>query len=933
MKNWGQLIVDEDGMHMILRTKPIGAMKRSFFLFLVLVFSLAWARGEDSVQKIDHGILVVSDSVVVKIQPWSARTVRVEAAPGTTVPAKTSMAVFGVPNPVGWKVAEDATTVQLTGKYLHVVVNKQNGLVSFFDADGKLLLGQKSWLFKPARNATRDGLEIGATFVRQPDEHLFGGGVIGDDLRQPQTDIPLENDYLQMHIPILYSSLGYGIFWDNASRGKLSTTPDSVTWQATAGDLADFYVMAGPQADDMVAEYRRLTGVAPMFPKWAYGFWFSRNAFHSQQEILDSAKKFREEQIPIDLLVQDYFYWKPDNSQDGAAGWGSHRFDPTRYPNPKGMIDTLHDQDHIHFMAVIWPKLNPDTANYRELDKAGGLFPSHGYDWVSPRMRFYDPFDPVARKIYGRQVMDSLLPLGQDAFWMDGAEPEMDLDKFASFDSPAGPVSRIMDAFPLMHTTAIYQAQRAVTSDKRVVLLPRSAWAGEQRNAACAWTSDIQQSWHDFTWQIEGLQNYSICGLPYITTDVGGYNPTPESDRELFVRWVEWGTFCPIFRVHGVDRPFPWDYGNEGETIIKKFDLLRYRLLPYIYSQAAQVTFDSGTIMRPLVMDFRNDPRAVTQWDEFMFGPSILVCPVYQCSRDSVGMVDDFADQDGKTGGVTAIYIKPDGQQVTARKDLRDGLQFTQGATGDQRGQSSIRFEGTFTPKTDGPLAFQVDEPHAGGYPVTGNLNGQPIQSNPLNGDWQFPLFPFQAQAGVPVHFSLETKMWDPAFQVVRESPMQRNVYLPGKGDWYDFWTGERRVSGQTSKVATPLDMIPLYVRAGTILPMGPVIQYASEKAADPIELRVYRGADGFFKLYEDEGDDYNYEKGVYSEIPITWNESRQILTIGKRKGSFPGMLTKRTFDVIWVGEGHGVGEQVTEKIDAEVSYHGRTVTIKAPRR
>jgi alpha-D-xyloside xylohydrolase len=224
-----------------------------------------------------------------------------------------------------------------------------------------------------------------------------------------------------------------------------------------------------------------------------------------------------------------------------------------------------------------------------------------------------------------------------------------------------------------------------------------------------------------------------------------------------------------------------------------------------------------------------------------------------------------------------------------------------------------------------------VDEPHAGGYPVTGNLNGQPIQSNPLNGDWQFPLFPFQAQAGVPVHFSLETKMWDPAFQVVRESPMQRNVYLPGKGDWYDFWTGERRVSGQTSKVATPLDMIPLYVRAGTILPMGPVIQYASEKAADPIELRVYRGADGFFKLYEDEGDDYNYEKGVYSEIPITWNESRQILTIGKRKGSFPGMLTKRTFDVIWVGEGHGVGEQVTEKIDAEVSYHGRTVTIKAP--
>ena len=907
-------------------------MKKLFLLLVALIFSLACAKGANSVQKIDHGILVTSDSVVVKIQPWSSRTVRVEAAPGTVIPEKKSMAVIAVPNPAGWDVTEGPTTVQLKGKYLRVVVNKQNGLVSFFDASGKLLLEQKAWLFKPARNAARDGLELGAAFGRQTDEHFFGGGVIGDNLRQPRTDILLQNDYLQMHIPILYSSEGYGVFWDNPSRGKLSTTPDSVTWQATAGDLADFYVMAG-EADTVVAEYRRLTGAAPMFPKWAYGFWFSRDAFHSQQEILTAAKKFREEQIPVDLLVQDYYYWHPDSSHDGAAGWGSHQFDPTRYPDPKGMIDTLHNRDHIHFMAVIWAKFNPDTTNYQELDKAGGLFPV-SHDWASPRLRYYDPFDPEARKIYGRQVMDNLLPLGQDAFWMDGAEPEMDMDKFASFDSPAGPVSRLMDAFPLMHTTAIYQAQRAVTSDKRVVLLPRSSWAGEQRNAACAWTSDIQQNWHDFTWQIEGLQNYSICGLPYITTDVGGYRPTQESDRELFVRWFEWGTFCPIFRVHGIGRPFPWEYGDEGETILKKFDSLRYRLLPYIYNQASQVTFDSGTIMRPLVMDFRDDPQAVTQWDEFMFGPSILVCPVYQCSREPVGTVGDFADQDGKTNGVTATYIKSGGQQVVTRKDLKNGLQFTQGATGDQRGQSSIRFEGTYTPKTDGPLAFQVDEPHAGGYPVTGNINGQSIP--PIsNGNWQFPLFPFQAQAGAPVHFSLETKMGDPAFQVVRVSPtpMHRNIYLPGKGDWYDFWTGERMASGQTLSVETPLNMIPLYVRAGTILPMGPMLQYASEKPADPIELRVYRGADGTFTLYEDEGDNYNYEKGAFSEIPITWNEATQTLTFGKRKGSFPGMLTKRTFDVIWVSKDHGVAEQVTEKIDAEVSYQGHTMTINAPRR
>jgi len=838
------------------------------------------------------------------------------------------MAVIAIPNPAGWDVTEDTTTVQLKGKYLCVVVNKQNGFVSFFDANGKLLLEQKAWFFKPAWNAARNGLELGTTFVRQPGEYFFGGGVVGDNLRQSRTDILLQNDYLQMHIPILYSSEGYGFFWDNPSRGKLSTTPDSVTWQATAGDLADFYVMAG-EADAVVAEYRHLTGAVPMFPKWAYGFWFSRNRFTSQQEILDAAKKFRQEQVPVDMLVQDYYYWKPDSNQDGAANWGSHQFDPTRYPDPKGMIETLHNDDHAHFMAVIWPKFNPDTAHYRELDKVGGLFPAHG-DWASPCLRYYDPFDPEARKIYGRQIMDSLLQLGLDAFWMDGAEPEMSMDKFASFDSPAGPVSRIMDAFPLMHTTAIYQAQRSVTSDKRVILLPRSAWPGEQRNAACAWTSDIQQNWHDFTWQIEGLQNFSICGLPYVTTDVGGYAPTQESDRELFIRWFEWGTFCPIFRVHGIDRPFPWEYSNEGETIIKKFDFLRYRLLPYIYSQASQVTFDSGTIMRPLVMDFRADPRAVTQWDEFMFGPSILVCPIYKCSRELVGKVGDFADQNGETGAVTAIYIKSDGQQVVARKDLKDGLQFTHGATGNLRGQSSIRFEGTYTPKTDGALAFQVDEQHAGDYPVTGNINGQSI-SPASNGDWQFSLFPFQAQAGVPVHFSMETKMWDPVFQVVHESPMRRNVYLPGKGNWYDFWTGERIASGQTLNVETPLNMIPLYVRAGTILPMGPMLQYASERPADPIELRIYRGADGAFTLYEDEGDNYNYEKGAFAEIPITWNEASQTLTFGKRNGSFTGMLVKRKFNVIWVGEGHGVGVPVTQKIDAEVSYQGRTVTIQAP--
>jgi alpha-D-xyloside xylohydrolase len=909
-----------------------GSIFKTLGIFILVAIFLSLGSGQSLADGIDPSqkiITVTTAGNTIRLQPWSEGTIRVEAAPGSTIPDKKSFAVISQPDASGWTTTDKGDHFELAGARMKASVDKQSGLVSFFTADDKPLLTQNQWLFQPAKDATRDGLQIQASFARQPDEHFFGGGVI-DNLRQPQADVHLQNDYLAMHIPILYSSVGYGFFWDNTSRGKLSTTPDSVTWQASAGDLADFYVMAGPEADAVVAEYRHLTGAAPMFPKWAYGFWFCKCRFKSQQEILDAAQKFRENQTPVDLLVQDFYYWKPDGSKDNGAGWGSHQFDPTRYPDPKGMIDTLHDQDHIHFMAVIWAKFNPDTANYTELDKAGGLFAAHG-DWASPNLRYYDPFDPAIRKLYGRQVMDYLLSLGQDGFWMDGAEPEMKMDKFASFDTPAGPGSRVMDAYPLMHTTAVYEAQRAVTSDKRVVLLPRSAWAGEQRNAACSWTSDLQQNWHDFTWQIEGLENYSICGLPYITTDVGGISPTQESDRELFVRWFEWGTFCPIFRVHGTDRPFPWEYGSEGETILKKFDLLRYRLLPYIYSQAAQVTLDSGTIMRPLVMDFRDDPQAVTQWDEFMFGPSILVCPVYKCSRESLGKVDDFADQDGKTGDVTATYIKSGGQQVVVRKDLKDGLRFTQDATGDQKGQSSIRFEGTYTPKTDGPLAFQVDESHAEHNPVTGSINGQPVPPV-LNGDWQYPLFSFQAQAGVPVHFSFETKMNNPAFQVVRVSPSHRNVYLPGQGGWYDFWTGERFSGGTSKDMETPLDMIPLYVRAGAIIPMGPEVQYATEQLNPPIELRVYRGADGAYTLYQDENDNYDYEKGAYAQIPITWNEAQQTLTFGDRKGSFPGMAANCTFNVVWVNSGHGSGEAVAVTPDAVVSYEGKEISIHPPK-
>jgi len=307
-----------------------------------------------------------------------------------------------------------------------------------------------------------------------------------------------------------------------------------------------------------------------------------------------------------------------------------------------------------------------------------------------------------------------------------------------------------------------------------------------------------------------------------------------------------------------------------------------------------------------------------------------LVSPIYQSSRENVGTVPQFSDNDGDAGSVTALYIKGDGSQVVAKKNLTDGMKFTQGAQSNQQGQSSIRFQGSYTPSVDGPLAFEVSEPHAASNPTTASIDGLPTPPVTPYSDSRFPQFLFTAVAGKSVKFSIETKMPDPVFRVVRNLPHNRNVYLPGTQDWYDFWTGKRTTGGQTLKTEAPLERIPIYVRAGSIVPMGPELQYAAEKPADPIELRVYRGKNGTFKLYEDEGDSYSYEQGAYAIIPISWNDSTQTLSIGQRQGSFPGMLANRTFAIVWVSSGHGIDVTTTAMPDVLVKYSGQALNISA---
>jgi len=563
-----------------------------------------------------------------------------------------------------------------------------------------------------------------------------------------------------------------------------------LSWASEAADGIDYYFFYGPSIDQVMADYRHATGNAPMPPKWGLGYWQSKEKYNTQQEWLDIAAEYRNRKDPIDNIVQDWFYWDP-------SPWGSHKFDPKRFPDPAAAIAALHDQYNMHFMISVWGKFNPGTPtnqseNYNLLNSKGYLYPEN----VNSD-RFYDAFNPAARTLYWDLMRDQIFNKGVDAWWLDASEPEVNMQAFRATQTEAGLGAQVLNAWPLMHTTAVSEGQLKAAPDKRVFILTRSAYAGQQRTGAATWSGDITASWQVFANQIPAGLNFGLSGIPYWTTDIGAFfvnypggHDNPEY-RELYTRWFQFGAFCPIFRSHGTNTSREmWQFGPETEKTLLKYDNLRYRLMPYIYSQAWQVTSHGGTIMRALVMDFPGDVTARESKDEFLFGPSILVCPVTK----------------------------------------------------------------------------------------------------------------YQAAS--------------------------RDVILPKGTDWTDFWTGKSYKGGQTVSSATPIDTMPLFVRSGSIVPMGPYLQYAAEKPADPIELRVYPGADASFTLYEDEGDNNNYERGKYATIPLAWNERRKTLTIGERSGSFPGMLAKRTFHIVLVKPDTGVGVEAVEAAKT-VIYEGKTVTVK----
>jgi alpha-D-xyloside xylohydrolase len=747
-----------------------------------------------SAQQQADGVVFALATGFLKVEVCSDTVIRVRYSPTSSFPEKPKYAVIKQNWPATkWTMQSSDEAVTLTTAQLKIVVTRKDSAVNFADASGHSLVQEASRKLTPVKVNGEDTYRA-ESFVNIYGSHeaLYGLGQHQAGVwnyRGESVDISQDNSNIA--VPLMLSSKGYGIYWNNNSRSRFNNRFANYLYiSSEVADEIDYYFLYGPDFDKIIASYRDLTGQAPLFGKWAYGFWQCKNRYKSQEEILGIAKKYRDLHIPVDDIVQDWFWW----NRKGEFVFNKN------YPDPKGMIDTLH-AENFHLMISIWPFFEPGSTNYDYMNKQGWFVDKFKYakpPYHTDAMAVYDATSPEARKYYWDKVNQGLFSIGADAWWMDTTEPETEGQEeniLLGHKLAAGSGDRYVNVYPLLDTGAVYDGQRSASTAKRVFILSRSAFAGSQRNAVTAWSGDINSDWFSFRRQVPAGLNFSLSGIPYWTTDVGGFvfgSPTDPAFRELFVRWFQYATFNPILRVHGTRHPDEnelWSYGPDAQKILVSFDRLRYRMLPYIYSLAWKTTSEAYTPMRPLVMDFRGDSRAENTGDEFMFGPALLVSP--------------------------------------------------------------------------------ITEPAA----------------------------------------------------------TTRQLYLP-KATWYDFWTGSAQEGNRAISAIAPLEQIPLYVRAGSILPLGPDQEWSTEKPEDPIEIRIFPGADGDFALYEDENDNYNYEKGEYAVIPFHWDDARHTLTIGDRKGKFPGMLEHRSFQVVNVKENHGVGISPEDQPDKVVQYSGKEITV-----
>jgi alpha-D-xyloside xylohydrolase len=943
--------------------------------FACLLAAASTAAVAQRVETTDAGIIVTpAQGPVVRLQAYGDGIIRVTETPGATSEMPPSLMVVAKPT-AAFTVSETAETVTLKAGSASADVDRQTGRVSLRNATGKVVLAESGApAFAPTSADGQPFLSVHQQFNRGTDEGLYGlGQHQNGQMDYNGEDVELAQHNMDVAIPFVVSTRNYGLLWDNNSitrfgrpdaypyaggngdgltvnggRGWTATytaagrtvaareepainlqylenrkgwpggtrTADDgntvpglkvmwtgtivptaaglhrfrlyssgyakvfvdgrevlskwrqnwnpwyhnfdlnlaageahavrVEWEPNGGYIAllhadprpeadrhsltlsselgrgvDYYFVGGRNMDEVIAGYRSLTGKAPIMPKWAYGFWQSRQRYENQGQLLGVLREYRRRALPLDNIVQDWNYWPEDQ-------WGCQCFDASRFPDPKAMVDEVH-RSGAHVMISVWAKFYKDIANYRELDAVGGIYRNmvtpradepandpnyiHGMyrDWIGPGYAnaFYDPYSPRARDIYARQLIDGIASKGFDAWWLDSDEPDfhsnLSIDERKRRMSPTaiGPGAVYFNSYPLVHVENVYDHLLAFKPDVRPFILTRSGFGGIQRAGAAVWSGDVASRWDNLREQISAGINFSMSGVPNWSHDIGGYtmedrfikpNAADLAEwRELNTRWFQFGAFSPVFRSHGenIKREI-YEMSPEGSPTYRSmvwYDQLRYWLMPYIYTLGADTYFKDGTIMRGLVMDFAADKRSWIIDDQYMFGPALLVAPVTEYKARS------------------------------------------------------------------------------------------------------------------------------------------RKVYLPAGASWYDFYTGRSVKGGQTIIAAAPYERMPLFVRAGSIVPTGPAIQHTGNSSDSPVTLNVYTGADGSFSLYEDDGVSRQYLKGKYSRIPVGWNDKTRTLAIGAREGNgYAGMSGKRPIRIRWIRPGRPLDLEAADEV---VTYAGAPVTVR----
>ena len=881
--------------------------------------------------------LVFQDGITEKIQFFSTGIVRCSKS---KVPIRESLVVKKNPEKVNFSKSEEGpNSIALTTEKMKVVVSKDDGIISFFKPDSTVLLKESAkGEFEKITVKGDEGYSVKQKFLLKSDG-LYGLGQNQENyMNYKNKKILLSQSNTNSISTVLFSTNNIGIFWDNYSATIFSEKDDISEFDSKMGDGIDYYIFVGENADKVISEYRTLTGKAVMLPKWAFGYWQSKERYKTQDELLEVAKRYRAEKIPLDCMVQDWEWWE-------KGKWSGMEFDKTRFPHPKKMMDELHKMN-LHAIISVWPCLGLESPMHDDFYKKKLLLEPIGWG----NFRYVDVYNPEAMKLYNEYVYRNVFPQGFDGWWHDSTEPDVtnSLTKEAHQyetekldNNYLGSYTRYCNPYVLVLLDSVYNKWTETDKKRRACILTRSAFPGLQRDGSITWSGDIGASWEIYQDQITAGINFCMSGLPYWSFDIGAfliasydglftYGAKDPAYQELYTRMFQFAAFCPIFRSHGSDCPREmWEMGG-FKSVLVDFDKLRYKLMTYIYSLAGRTYIEDYTMMRGLPMDFPKDKKVYEIKDEYMFGDSLLIAPVTNYMYHTPPQISKLVPKEVFKGGVKVKYYKDKDFKNLSKEETSDNIDiywYTGRPDYVTDSEYSITFEGTIVAPETGKYQFQIKS-----FDTRVIIfNGKELK---VELDCNEPYFEFlELEKGKEYPIICKTQnnqtgaarfrlYWKTPSDFEKEKqkadkPKTRDVYLPEGANWVDYWTGKNYEGGKSYTFDAPIDKIPILVKQGSILPLGPEVQYADENPFGELEIRVYQGADGEFLLYEDEGDNLNYQSGKYSLIKFTYIEASKKLKILKREGSFDGMKQERVFKVT-------TGEKVVQT----VNYKGDEVEI-----